>query len=44
MGAMAVGDRLVDGINAVLEKREGSAVHRKVGPELWYAESTHLVG
>jgi len=35
MGAMAVGI-VVDGINAVLEKREGSAVHRKVGPGLWY--------
>jgi len=33
MGAMAVGI-MADGINAVLEKREVSAVHRKMAPEL----------
>jgi len=40
MGATAVG-LVVDGINAVLEKREGSALHRKVAPELVVRESTH---
>ena len=40
MGGMAVG-LLVDGINAVLEKREASALHRKVAPELVIRESTH---
>jgi LacI family transcriptional regulator len=40
MGAMAVGI-VVDGINAVLEKREASAMHRKVAPELVVRESTH---
>jgi LacI family transcriptional regulator len=40
MGATAVGI-VVDGINAVLEKREVSALHRKVAPELVVRESTH---
>ena len=40
MGGMAVG-LVVDGINAVLEKREASALHRKVAPELVVRESTH---
>ncbi len=40
MGATAVGI-VVDGINAVLEKREASALHRKVAPELVVRESTH---
>jgi LacI family transcriptional regulator len=40
MGGMAVGIML-DGINAVLEKRETSALHRKVAPELVVRESTH---
>jgi LacI family transcriptional regulator len=40
MGGMAVG-LVVDGINAVLEKRETSALHRKVAPELVVRESTH---
>ena len=31
---------VVDGINAVLEKREISATHRKVAPELVAREST----
>ena len=39
MGATAVGI-VVDGINAVLEKRETTAVHRKVTPELVVREST----
>ena len=39
MGATAVGI-VVDGINAVLEKRETSAPHRKVAPELVVREST----
>jgi LacI family transcriptional regulator len=38
MGATAVGI-VVDGINAVLEKRETSALHRKVAPELVVRES-----
>ncbi|MGC2196237.1 MAG: LacI family DNA-binding transcriptional regulator [Terriglobales bacterium] len=38
MGAMAVGI-VVDGINAVLEKRDTSALHRKVAPELMVRES-----
>src|SRR5437868_8785725 len=38
MGATAVGI-VVDGINAVLEKRESSALHRKVAPELVVRES-----
>jgi len=40
MGATAVGI-VVDGINGVLEKREASALHRKVAPELVVRESTH---
>jgi DNA-binding LacI/PurR family transcriptional regulator len=39
MGASAV-EIVVDGINAVLEKREVGAAHRKVGPELVVREST----
>jgi LacI family transcriptional regulator len=39
MGASAVGI-VVDGINAVLEKREIGATHRKVAPELVVREST----
>ncbi len=39
MGATAV-SIVVDGINAVLEKRESSAAHRKVAPELVVREST----
>jgi LacI family transcriptional regulator len=39
MGASAVGI-VVDGINAVLEKREMGATHRKVTPELVVREST----
>jgi DNA-binding LacI/PurR family transcriptional regulator len=39
MGASAVGI-VVDGINAVLEKREVAACHRKVAPELVVREST----
>ena len=39
MGVSAVGI-VVDGINAVLEKRELSATHRKVAPELVVREST----
>jgi LacI family transcriptional regulator len=39
MGATAVG-LVVDGINAVLEKRETTAAHRKVAPELVVREST----
>ena len=42
MGGMAVG-LVVDGINAVLEKRETSALHRKVAPELVVRESTHPI-
>ena len=42
MGATAV-SIVVDGINAVLEKRETSATHRKVAPELVVRESTHSV-
>jgi LacI family transcriptional regulator len=42
MGASAVGI-VVDGINAVLEKREVSACHRKVVPELVVRESTRRV-
>jgi LacI family transcriptional regulator len=43
MGASAVGI-VVDGINAVLEKREvGGACHRKVAPELVVRESTRGV-
>ena len=39
MGTSAVGI-VVDGINAVLEKREITATHRKVAPELVVREST----
>ena len=39
MGTMAVGTA-VEGINAVLEKRDFNAVHRKVAPELAVREST----
>jgi LacI family transcriptional regulator len=39
MGSLAV-SIVVDGINSVLEKREVSAVHRKVVPELVVREST----
>ena len=39
MGTSAVGI-VVDGINAVLEKREVTATHRKVAPELVVREST----
>jgi LacI family transcriptional regulator len=39
MGASAVGI-VLDGINAVLEKREMNATHRKVAPELVVREST----
>jgi LacI family transcriptional regulator len=42
MGASAVGV-VLDGINAVLEKREASASHRKVTPELVVRESTRTV-
>jgi LacI family transcriptional regulator len=42
MGASAVGI-VVDGINAVLEKREISASHRKVTPELVVRESTRTL-
>jgi LacI family transcriptional regulator len=40
MGAMAVGI-VVDGINGALEKREITALHRQVAPELVVRESTH---
>jgi DNA-binding LacI/PurR family transcriptional regulator len=39
MGAMAVSIAL-DGINAVWEKREVAAIHRKIAPELAAREST----
>lgn len=39
MGSSAV-EIVVDGINAVLEKREINAIHRKVAPELVVREST----
>lgn len=39
MGTMAVG-LVVDGINAVIDKRQVRAVHRKVAPELVVREST----
>jgi DNA-binding LacI/PurR family transcriptional regulator len=42
MGATAVGI-VVDGINAVLEKRDNPAMHRKVAPELVVRESTHTL-
>jgi len=34
---------MADGINAVLEKRDVSAVHRKMAPELAVRESTRSV-
>ncbi len=40
MGAMAV-EIVVDGINGALEKREITAFHRQVAPELVVRESTH---
>jgi len=42
MGTMAVSIAL-EGINAVLEKREVSAVHRKLAPELVVRESTRTL-
>jgi len=42
MGASAVGI-VLDGINAVLEKRDVGALHRKVAPELVVRESTRSV-
>ncbi len=42
MGASAVGV-VLDGINAVLEKRQMNATHRKVVPELVVRESTKIV-
>jgi DNA-binding LacI/PurR family transcriptional regulator len=42
MGSIAV-NIVVDGINSVLEKREVSAVHRKVVPELVVRESTRNI-
>jgi DNA-binding LacI/PurR family transcriptional regulator len=39
MGTTAV-SIVVDGINALLEKREVAAVHRKMAPELVVREST----
>src|SRR5438128_2118578 len=42
MGAMAV-SIVVEGINGVLEKREVSAIHRKMAPELAVRESTRSV-
>jgi LacI family transcriptional regulator len=42
MGAAAVG-LVVDGINAVLEKRESTGAHKKVAPELVVRESTRSV-
>lgn len=43
MGAMAT-SIVLEGINAVLEKRELAAVHRKVAPELAVRESTRRLG
>ena len=43
MGASAVGV-VLDGINAVLEKREITATHRMVAPELVVRESTRSIG
>ncbi len=43
MGASAVGV-VLDGINAVLEKREVTPTHRKVAPELVVRESTRTLG
>ena len=42
MGASAVGV-VLDGINAVLEKREITPTHRKVAPELVVRESTRAI-
>ena len=42
MGASVVGI-VLDGINAVLEKREFGATHRKVVPELLVRESTRTL-
>ena len=42
MGTMAV-SIVVEGINAVVEKREITAVHRKLAPELAVRESTHIL-
>ena len=42
MGAQAV-SIVVDGINAVLEKRESAAMHRKMAPELVVRESTRTL-
>ena len=42
MGTMAV-SIVVEGINGVLEKREVSAIHRKMAPELTVRESTRSV-
>ena len=42
MGATAV-SIVVDGINAGLEKRDTSATHRKVAPELVVRESTRVL-
>jgi DNA-binding LacI/PurR family transcriptional regulator len=42
MGAMAA-NLAIEGINAVLEKREISAVHRKMAPELTVRESTRIL-
>jgi LacI family transcriptional regulator, galactose operon repressor len=42
MGAMAV-NIILEGINAVQEKREVRAVHRKMAPELVVRESTRLL-
>lgn len=42
MGAAAVG-LVVDGINAVLEKRRVAASHRKVSPELVVRDSTRAI-
>jgi LacI family transcriptional regulator len=39
MGAVAA-NLVIEGINGVLEKREISAVHRKMAPELAVREST----
>jgi len=43
MGTMAV-SIVLEGINAVLEKREVTAVHRKLAPELAVRESTRTLG
>src|ERR1700724_727151 len=42
MGTVAA-NLVVDGIKAVVEKREVSAVHRKMAPELAVRESTHSI-